>query len=120
MHRILFTFVLLTVGLVAIAYTADINGVWKGSMPAGPEGALEMTFTFKVDGENLTGSEASPMGEMPLTGKVDGNNFSFNIDFGGMQINNQCTVSGDSVYLTMPGMEGGDMQMILLRDKTAK
>ncbi len=120
MFRMILLCVLLTVGLVTLAFAADINGNWKTSM-VGPDGsAMDMVFTFKVDGENLTGSVVNPMGNMPFTGKVSGNNFSFSIDFGGMAIDHRCTVSGDSVYLTVPGMEGGDMQMILLRDTTAK
>jgi len=119
MARLMFTCVLLMVGLVALGIAADLDGRWIGEMQ-GPEGSMEMAFTFKVSGDTLSGSVQNPMGDMPFTGKVDGDNFNFSIDFEGMSIDHRCVVSGDSIYMTVPGFEGQDMHMILLRDTETK
>ena len=59
MARLMLTCVLLTVGLVAFGIAADLDGRWIGEMQ-GPEGSMEMVFTFKVDGDTLTGSVQNP------------------------------------------------------------
>ena len=50
---------------------ADINGTWKGSAET-PNGTFERTFTFKVEGNTLTGETASDMmGKSAITnGKI--------------------------------------------------
>lgn len=66
----------------------DIDGQWSATIQ-GPDGEMDLMFTFKVEGTKLTGSVGSIMGDMPLTkGKVDGNKFSFEVDAGGMVIKN--------------------------------
>jgi hypothetical protein len=79
---------------------SKINGAWLTKVP-GPEGEMELTFTFKVDGNTLTGSDFSAMGSIPLTnGIVRGNDFSFDIDMQGMKISHECTyLNSDSIYM---------------------
>jgi hypothetical protein len=62
------------------ASAADINGTWKATAE-GPAGAMERTFTFKVDGNKLTGETTSSLvGKSTITdGKIDGDNLSFTI-----------------------------------------
>lgn len=70
---------------------SKIDGTWKTKVQ-GPQGEMELYFTFKVDGETLTGSDSSAMGTIPLTnGIVHGNDFSFDIDMQGMKISHACT-----------------------------
>ena len=59
----------------------DISGTWKASAE-GPNGTMERTFVFKVDGNKLTGETTSSMlGKSTITdGKVDGDNVTFTID----------------------------------------
>lgn len=69
--------------IIAFALTlsaADISGTWKGTADT-PNGAVERTFVFKVDGSKLTGkTSSSMMGESTITdGKIDGDNISFTI-----------------------------------------
>jgi len=69
--------------LAAFAMTAsaaDISGNWKGTAQT-PNGTVERTFVFKVDGQNLTGETSSNMfGKSAIEdGKVDGDNVSFHI-----------------------------------------
>ncbi len=79
-----------------------------------------MGFAFKVDGDKLTGSVEGPTGDIPTTkGKVDGTEYTFDVDAGGMTIGHQCKVLGDSISMEIIGMPG-DMEMILKRSITTE
>jgi len=74
---------LLSMALLALAATAaaaDISGTWKGTADT-PNGPVERTFIFKVDGNKLTGETTSSMfGKSVIEdGKIDGDNISFTI-----------------------------------------
>jgi hypothetical protein len=62
------------------AFAADISGNWKATAE-GPNGALERTFTFKQDGNKLTGeSNSSFTGKSTITdGKVEGDAVTFTL-----------------------------------------
>ena len=47
-------FLLLVIFVLAVS-AADVSGTWKAAIET-PNGALETTFQFKVDGNKLTGS----------------------------------------------------------------
>ncbi len=107
----------LTCLLAASLFAADISGKWKGTAE-GPNGAIERTFTFKVDGSKLTGeTESQMMGKSTITdGKIDGDNISFtiNADFQGNQMKLQYKgkVEGDQIKLTVEFGGGGGGQAI--------
>jgi hypothetical protein len=69
----------------APAFAADVDGTWTGSLDT-PNGPVPLSFTFKAEGDKLTGSTASPDGQsVPLKdGKIEGDkiSFSFDVDFG--------------------------------------
>jgi hypothetical protein len=77
------------------AFAADISGNWKGTAE-GPQGNLERSFVFKVDGTKLTGETTSQMlGKSTITdGKIDGDNLSFSIT---------ASMQGNEVKLTYKG-----------------
>ncbi len=85
---------------------ADISGKWKGTAE-GPNGAIERTFTFKVDGSKLTGeTESQMMGKATISdGKVEGDNISFSItaNFQGneMKLAYKGKVVGDQIKLSV-------------------
>src|SRR5579872_323445 len=83
------------------ALAADISGTWKGTAEGGPNGALERTFVFKVDGTKLTGETTSQMlGKSTIAdGKIDGDNISFSIS---------ATMQGNELKLTYKGKVSGD------------
>jgi hypothetical protein len=64
----------------SIASAADISGTWKGTAET-PNGTVERTFVFKVDGTQLTGeTESNMFGKSTIeNGKIDGDNISFTI-----------------------------------------
>ncbi len=63
------------------AFAADVTGNWKATAE-GPNGAMTRTFTFKVDGEKLTGETVSSIvGKSEIMeGKIKGDAISFVIN----------------------------------------
>ena len=80
--KYLITALLLFGFMVSNAQNA-IDGNWKGSRQT-PNGTMEFNYTFKVQGDSLSGVIKSQYGEVPLEkGKVDGKKFSYSISFNG-------------------------------------
>jgi hypothetical protein len=91
--------------LVSVVLAADISGKWSGDMPGRGGDMTATTFTFKADGEKLTGSMTGPQGEIPLQeGKISGSQISFTttLDFGGnsIKILYKGAVSGSEIKMT--------------------
>jgi len=77
-----------------------IDGKWKGSRDT-PNGTMEFTYTFKVQGDTLTGTVKSQFGELPLEkGKVDGKKFSYSISFNGNEMNSTGELVSDDEIIT--------------------
>lgn len=100
---------------VAKSGTAKIDGKWLGKVSS-PQGDMELTFNFKVDGDKLTGTSSSPMGSMELTnGVVNGDDFSFDIDMQGMKISHKCKYLPDDSIEVKVNVMDQDMVMKLAR-----
>jgi len=99
-----------------VGWAADISGNWKATAE-GPNGGMERTFTFKVDGSKVTGeTTSSMMGKSTISdGKVDGDTVTFTItgNLGGneMKLNYKGKVAGDEIRFTSE-MAGGGGQAI--------
>ena len=103
--------------LTRIIEASKINGEWIGKV-AGPEGEMEITLTFKVEGEKLTGTNKSAMGEIQLqNGKVNGNEFTFDIEVGGNVITNKCKYLPNDIVDLSANVMGQDFPMTLTRKK---
>ncbi|MCR8561780.1 hypothetical protein KXD93_29255 [Mucilaginibacter sp. BJC16-A38] len=75
--------------MVCFALVADLNGKWTGTLHAPDGNDYPLNYTFKVDGDKLTGTGESPQGSTPITdGKVSGTDYSFTIDVGGVAVKN--------------------------------
>ena len=83
MRKLLFLLVL--IGSAALA--ADISGVWIFDVVTDAGGGTP-TFTFKQNGERLTGRYAGQLGEADVTGTVKDNaiEFSFEASGGGEKL----------------------------------
>lgn len=96
----------------AKAQKIDITGVWDTALET-PQGAFNVTTTFKQDGEKVTGTQASQMGEVALEGTLSGVDLKYGItiDMGGqsMSIAFAGKVEGDSMsgVFDMGGMGTG-------------
>ncbi len=97
---------------------SKINGKWIGTV-SGPQGDMELLFTFKVKGDTLTGTDSSSAGVIDLTnGKINGNIFSFDINLQGMTINHKCKyIPDDTIKVTADVMQR-QIEMNLIRANT--
>ena len=70
-------------------FAADVNGKWTAQVPGRGGETREATFTFKVDGSQLTGSVTTQRGDAPISeGKIEGDDISFAqvMEFNGNQV----------------------------------
>ena len=97
----------LAVALVSAAPVAaqdakpvDITGQWEMTVDS-PQGQMTIAANFKQDGETLTGTHVSEMGEIPLKGTVKGVDieYTLTLDMGGQQMTivHKGKVEGDTI-----------------------
>jgi hypothetical protein len=109
----------------ATALAADFTGTWTGAM-AGGNGGFQLSFTFKQDGDKLTGTVQAAQGD-PVAiseGKIDGDKISFKVVIqGGTTIMHEGTINaaGDEIKLTSKSDQGQfpGGEMTLKRAKAA-
>lgn len=79
----LITLAFLLIVSLAAAPSTDISGTWTAETMMAHGGATQATpttFTFKVEGDKLTGTVKGPEGEYEIKdGKIDGRTVTFNI-----------------------------------------
>ena len=97
--------------VAGMAFAADIDGTWNGEV-AGMGGGepMKISYTFKADGNTLTGTTKGMDGNdiSIQDGKIDGNSFSYSLDFGmGQPMKFNGTVKGDTIEINMDMGEGG-------------
>jgi hypothetical protein len=110
--------VFMVMAFVAIGYAQDITGNWKGTVME----QFEINYTFKVDGEKLTGSSKGPDGsDSPISnGVIKGEDLSFNIDImgnstkitGKVKANNTDKTKAETVTLSF-AVNGNDVTLVL-------
>ena len=84
--KFVLTLLLLVGGLTTFAQNS-IDGNWKGTRET-PNGTIEINYTFKVEGNQLTGTWKTQFGEAKVEdGKVDGKKFSYSIPFNDTKLN---------------------------------
>jgi hypothetical protein len=87
--------------LICLAVVADLTGKWSGAIKTA-NGDFPVSYNFKVDGDKLTGVAGAAGNSIPITdGKVDGVNFSFNLDFNGTMLKNTGKFYGDSISINV-------------------
>jgi hypothetical protein len=78
----------------------DITGTWEMTVES-PQGQMVITANYKQEGETLTGTHVSEMGEAPLKGTVKGADieYTITIDMGGQQMSilHKAKVDGDTI-----------------------
>ncbi|HSW50791.1 MAG TPA: hypothetical protein VLH09_11485 [Bryobacteraceae bacterium] len=117
--RLLVSMSMLLVVLSSAAFTADINGKWRGTFEGGPGGQIVMNFTFQEEGGKVSGTMSDEfIGEAKITeGTLKGDDISFTVagsgPMGEMKLNFKGKVaSADEMKLSLamaggPGGPGG-------------
>ena len=95
-----------------VAHAADITGKWTAQVPGRDGQTREQTFTFKVEGEKLTGTTSGRNGDQAISdGTVKGDAVAFNVvaNFNGQDVKivYKGTIAGDEIKFTRQ-REGGD------------
>ena len=97
--------------LSSVAVAADVSGKWKAEFTT-PDGTPRTnTFTFKVDGDKLTGTMSVEGQDTAIAdGKVSGDNLSFtaSVDRGGNMIKFTYTgkIKGSEIQFKREGGQG--------------
>ncbi|HNV03290.1 MAG TPA: hypothetical protein PLE61_12130 [Vicinamibacterales bacterium] len=82
------------------ARPVNITGAWEMTVES-PQGQMVITANYRQEGETLTGSHVSEMGEAPLKGTVKGADveYTLTIDMGGQQlaIVHKARIDGDTL-----------------------
>ena len=106
--KLFFTLLFLVVGLTSFAQN-KIDGNWKGTRET-PNGTFEVNYTFKVEGNALTGTWKTQFGEAKLeNGKIDGKKFSYSISINDMKLDYTGEVVSDDELLVKS--ERGEMKL---------
>jgi hypothetical protein len=98
---------------IAAAPTADISGTWNTEFDS-QVGKQTYTYTFKVEGNTLTGHSKSNLGESDLTGTVDGDKVTFveNLNYQGTALaityTGQIVSAGEIKFKRDVGGQGGE------------
>ncbi len=102
------------------AEKVDVTGTWELTVES-PQGSMTMTATYKQEGEVLTGTHVSEMGEVPLKGTVKGVEISYTltIDAQGQQfvVTHKGKVEGDTITGTADLGDMGSMTWTAKRKK---
>jgi hypothetical protein len=104
-----FMLTVLFVLVAGFAYAADIDGKWDGEVAGMGGEPMKISYTFKADGNTLTGTTKGMDGQdiSIKEGKIDGNKFSYSLDLGmGQPMKFKGEVKGDTIEIKM---EMGDM-----------
>jgi hypothetical protein len=112
---------MLAVGLGLSAWAADFNGKWTATFNT-QIGEQHYTYTFKVDGDKLTGTAKNDNGTTEIQdGKIQGDEISFteNLDFNGNKLVITYTgkIAGDEIKFTRNVGEFAKEELVAKREK---
>jgi hypothetical protein len=84
---------------ICLAVTiADLTGKWNGTLKMDGQDDFPLSYTFKVDGDKLTGTANTPDGIVEITdAKMNGTDFTFNVPVHGNDIPHAGKYYADSV-----------------------
>lgn len=108
----------MVMAFVAFGNAQDITGNWKGTV----NDQFEINYTFKVEGEKLTGSSKGPDGsDRPISnGVIKGEDLSFSIDIMGNPIKITGKIKGNDADKTKAetiqlffAINGNDVNFVL-------
>ncbi len=100
---------LLVVGCYTALAQNPIDGNWKGTRET-PNGTFEINYTFKVEGNVVTGVWKTQFGESKLEdGKIEGKKFSYSISFNDIKITSTAELINENEILVKN--ERGEMKL---------
>lgn len=108
-HRTVIFAAVVVLAAITAALAASVDGKWVAQVPGRGGQTREVTFTFKAEGEKLTGTVSGAQGDMAISdGTVKGDDISFT---------QTVEVQGNSIKVIYTGKVSGDeMKMTRKRD----
>jgi len=102
--------------LSSVAVAADVSGKWKAEFTT-PDGTPRTnTFTFKVEGRNLTGTVAGSQDETAIqNGKISGDEISFSAERPFGKFTYKGKVTGSDIKFKVDRGEGDSFEMTAKR-----
>ena len=119
MKRKIFTTALLSCCFMICmaAVFADMNGKWVGAIATPDGNSIDVSYNFKVDGDKLTGTATSQMGDTPLeNGKIKGDEFTFSVNVSGTEYPHKGKAYADSCAIDID-FGGSSSHFIVKRAK---
>ncbi|HEY9533585.1 MAG TPA: hypothetical protein VIQ77_03585 [Mucilaginibacter sp.] len=120
-RKILTAALLFSTVLACFAAITDLTGKWKGSIITNDGNEVPLTYTFKVDGDKLTGLVQTPQDDLKIyDGKItNDNDFTFKVDVNGEAVQSTGKYYGDSV-IVIANLSGDKLRSKLTRVPAAK
>jgi hypothetical protein len=111
-------FVLSAILLVVVsalpAFAADVTGAWTSQVKTNDGNLLLLTFVFRQEGANLTGTAATPRETANISdGKVDGEKIFFSAAFRNATFTYEGTILGDEIRVIakVPDFPSSDLTL---------
>ena len=102
--------------LTIAAFAADVTGKWTAQVPARDGQTRDATFTFKAEGEKLTGAMSGQQGDRPISeGKISGDTVSFVVETQRGKQTYTGTLAGDEIKFKRDGGQGQAREFVAKR-----
>lgn len=103
----------LVMAFITCCHAQTITGSWRGKIMD----QFDVTYTFKVDGDKITGSTTGPDGDVIVLQNcvLKGDVLSFSMAMMGNNMKVTGKVKDDTITLNMPGMGQGEMMTVVLK-----
>jgi hypothetical protein len=117
MNRKVFNSLIMAVcGILFCLMLGDVNGKWIGYADYNGND-IPLTYTFKTEGNKLTGTSQTPLGTAEITdGKIEKDVITFKTSVNGEAVTHSGKVFTDSITLTMT-FQGNQFAATLKRAK---
>lgn len=109
----IFTSAILLLFCSSILLASKIDGSWAASVDS-DNGTFEFTLIYKVEGNKLSGTLSSEMGDLDFTdGKVEGDTFEYNFEIQGYSIKHKGKVLNDKEIKISSSGDYGENEYII-------
>ena len=123
-YRVVISAALMVLAAITVASASNIDGKWVAQVPGQGGQTRETTFTFKAEGEKLTGTVTGRQGDVAIeNGVIKGDDISFTQTFNAqgntIKLVYKGKVSGDEIKLTrtVEGMDRPPSEFVAKRAK---
>jgi hypothetical protein len=98
-----------------MAFASNVAGRWQSTVET-EGGPYELTFTYSLDGDTLTGTLASPWGEVGFSdGRLRGDEFEYRFDVWGRTYEHEGRLVGDDTIEITSTRDDGEESRLTLR-----